>query len=301
LPHPTYEAYFQPRPVPLQRLSDPILDAHGVALTLKREDQVHPGMSGNKFWKLKYNVKAALDAGHTTLLTFGGAYSNHIHAVAMVGHALGLKTIGIIRGECHQALNPVLAAAHQHGMQLAYLDRSTYRQKHSDEVMAALTQTWGRFYCLPEGGSNALAIQGTREILLPVTPSFDVVCCACGTGGTLAGLIAALSPQQQALGVSVLKGGGFLQAQIARWLAEIGVESSRWSLALQYHWGGFAKHKPELLAFIDTFKQQHGIPLEPVYTGKMMYAVYDMIQQGYFPVGTRVLALHTGGVNLTQA
>jgi len=286
--------------VPIHRLSsDPTLETHGVQVLVKREDQVHPGMSGNKFWKLKYNVKTALQEAHKTLLTFGGAYSNHLHAVAMVGHALGLQTIGVVRGELHEPLNPVLAAACKHGMQLTYLDRTTYRHKDQADVVAALIKTWGRFYCLPEGGSNQLAVQGAREILACVEQPFDVVCCACGTGATLAGLIASLSPQQQAVGFSVLKGGDFLQEQVTMWLDKLACRHTHWSVALDYHWGGYAKHKPALLDFMAEFMQQHAIPLEPVYTGKMMYGLYDMIQRGCFPRGTTVLALHTGGIGLT--
>lgn len=264
---------------------------------IKRCDLVHPLISGNKWYKLKYNLLAARERGHDTLLSFGGAYSNHIYALAAAAKEYGFRSIGVIRGERHQPLNATLQFASDCGMQLHYINRADYREKHSELVAERLRQQFGRFYLIPEGGSNALAVQGCAEILQHDGTEFDVLACACGTGGTLAGLIAANQAQYRVIGIPVLKGADFLYQDIRQLVSSAGIsEPKNWQLQLGWHHGGYAKTSSELIEFIRRFEQQQQIALEPVYTGKLLYALYQLIQQQYFAPGTRVLAIHSGGL-----
>ena len=253
-------------------------------------------ISGNKWRKLNYNLKMAQQTGHNTLLTFGGAYSNHVFAVAAAANELGFKSIGIIRGEEHLPLNPTLQFAVDQGMQLAYIDREQYRNKTDPNFIHQLTAQFGKFFIIPEGGTNALAIIGAAEIMGGITKDYDVVVLAAGTGGTTAGIVAGMNGAGQVIGISVLK-GDFLNNDIANLLVQNGFGYLKnWQVNNDYHFGGYAKFTPDLIAFINEFKQTYGIQLDPVYTGKMMYGVIDMIKQGAFAKGTRVLAIHTGGL-----
>ncbi|MCW8831287.1 MAG: pyridoxal-phosphate dependent enzyme [Gammaproteobacteria bacterium] len=282
---------------PLQRLQSPLLETAGVNLSVKREDLVDYELGGNKWRKMKYNLEAATQQNHNTLLTFGGAYSNHIYATAAAGKRLGLRTIGIIRGEAHNPLNPTLQFARDCGMQLEYLDRTRYRNKTGPEFIESLRKKYGRFYLLPEGGSSTLALKGCAEIIEEIDENFDFICSACGTGGTLAGLISGLKAQHKAIGFAVLKGGGFLSGNIQNFLQQANAESSAsWQIKTDYHFGGYAKTKPELWTFIEQFKKDFDIPLDGVYTGKMFYGLFDLIKTGYFPKSSRIIAIHTGGL-----
>jgi len=285
------------RPTPIQEIHDAVLDKAGVRLLVKRLDLAHPVISGNKWYKLKYNLIVAREQGFDTLLSFGGAYSNHIHALAGAGAEYGFKTFGVIRGEEHDPLNPTLQFAADHGMQLHYLNRADYRRKNSAEIIERLKQQLGDFYLIPEGGSNALAVKGCAEIITEIDMPFDVIACACGTAGTLSGLVAGLQGESQALGLAVLKGAGFLNDEV-RSLLSVGSyqQYENWQINLEYHFGGYAKTKPELLEFLHRFEAQHGIPLEPIYTGKLMFGLYELISDGYFSRGQTVLALHSGGL-----
>lgn len=286
-----------PASAPLQQLSDPLLSQKQVSVYLKREDLLHPTISGNKWRKLKYNLLAARQQGKSCLLTFGGAYSNHIAAVAAAGQQYGFATIGFIRGEEHQPLNPTLSLAKAAGMQLFYLDRETYRRKSDPAYCQQLQQQYPDAYLLPEGGTNNLAVQGCTEIVTEIAMPYDVVCCAAGTGGTLAGIIAGLAGSRQVIGFPALKGGSFLEKEVRQLVvAYAGQDFANWHLETAYHFGGYAKVKPELLAFIRGFKARHQVQLEPVYTGKMMFGLFDLIRQDYFPPGTVLVAVHTGGL-----
>jgi 1-aminocyclopropane-1-carboxylate deaminase len=203
-------------PSPVSELHDDRLTAAGVRVLLKRDDLIHPEIPGNKWRKLKYNISSARELGFDTLLTFGGAYSNHIRATAAVGYYGGFNTIGVIRGEEHLPLNPALAYATARGMRLTYLDRTAYRAKTSDAVISALHREFGDFYLLPEGGSNSEAVLGCAELPAELAEPFDVLFCAVGTGGTLAGVAAGVGAHQLVLGVPVLKGGAFLEDEIVR-------------------------------------------------------------------------------------
>lgn len=266
-----------------------------VELYLKREDLIHPIVSGNKFRKLKYNLLEAKNNA-ASVLTFGGAFSNHIAATAEACKILGLKSIGLIRGEelgekLDQTLanNPTLRYAHNKGMQLNFVSRTDYRLKEKLPLINTLKEKYPNLVCLPEGGTNELAIEGCKEILNS-TDDFDVICTSAGTGGTFAGLIEASTPSQHCIGFSALK-GDFLEKDIRRWTSK-----PNWSLETQYHFGGYAKVNSELIEFINTFHATHKIPLDPIYTGKMLYGIFDKIQAGHFPKNTRILAIHTGGL-----
>jgi 1-aminocyclopropane-1-carboxylate deaminase len=240
-------------PSPLVELHDESLVSRGVRVFLKRDDLIHPDLPGNKWRKLKYNLQAAAASGQHTLLTFGGAYSNHIRAVAAAGRLFGYATIGVIRGEEHLPLNPALWYACEQGMRLTYLDRTTYRAKESPEVLDVLREQFGDFFLLPEGGSNAAAVRGAAELPAELTIPYDVICCACGTGATLAGVAAGLPPGKRAIGFSVLKGGEFLVDEVRRLQSDYGTVTTNWSIELDYHFGGFARRNSTLDRFIDEF------------------------------------------------
>jgi len=278
-------------PTPTVEITDPIVEKAGVRLLIKREDLNHPLISGNKWWKLKYNLAGAQTQNKKTLLTFGGAYSNHIYATAAAAAELGFKSIGIIRGEETLPLNSTLSFAKQQGMSLNYVSRELYRTKTSSQFMDALEQQFGGFYLIPEGGTNALAVKGATEFAQTLNMDFDNVCCPVGTGATLAGLINGL-PEKKVIGFSVLKGGEFLTEDIQALTSLNG----NWSVMTDYHFGGYAKTNSALEQFIRTFQAKHAIPLDQVYTGKMMAGIYDLIQKGHFVRGNTILAIHTGGL-----
>ena len=264
-----------------------------VELFIKREDKIHPQISGNKYRKLKYNLIEAETLGFKTLLTFGGAYSNHIAAVASVGATFGFKTIGIIRGEELEEkinYNLTLRFAKSCGMQFKFVTRSDYRKKASDGFIENLKKEFGTFYLIPEGGTNTFAIKGCEEILTDADKNFNYVCCAVGTGGTISGLIKSSKPNQKILGFPALK-GEFLTKDISKF-----VENTNWKLITDFHFGGYAKINSELVTFINQFKKEYQIPLDPVYTGKMMYGILELIKQNKFPKGSKILAIHTGGL-----
>lgn len=254
-------------------------------------------MGGNKWRKLKYNLEQASILNKNTLLTFGGAWSNHIAATAAAGKRFGFNTIGLIRGESHDILNPTLQFAHDCGMRLEYVDRVTYRNKTSTVFTEELHQRYGEFYLLPEGGSNHLALKGCAEIVTDIDTAFDVITVACGTGATLAGIVTALNPDQHAIGFAVLKGADFLNKDVGNMLIDSGNPSAHnWHIECGYHFAGYAKASPELFAFIRQFNADFGIELDAVYTGKMFFGLFDLISKGAFDRGTRIIAVHTGGV-----
>ena len=276
-----------------QEVHLPILDQKKVSLVLKREDCIHPLISGNKYRKLKYNLKEAKTQGFDTLLTFGGAFSNHIAATAYAGKIHGLKTIGIIRGEelaQKWQENSTLKLAESHGMQFKFVSREAYREKDTPQFIDDLKEEFGAFYLLPEGGTNPLAIKGCEEILTTSDANFNIVCCAVGTGGTIAGISNGAFTSQKVLGFPALK-GDFLQEDICKFALR-----ENWKLVTDYHFGGYAKVTEELVSFINDFKLNTQIPLDPIYTGKMIYGILDLIQKGYFPPKTKILAIHSGGL-----
>ncbi|MDC9722903.1 MAG: pyridoxal-phosphate dependent enzyme [Urechidicola sp.] len=287
----------------LQKVSFSGINRKDIQLFIKREDLIHPEISGNKFRKLKYNLKQAQLENKNTLLTFGGAFSNHISATAFAGKLHGFKTIGVIRGDelgddLEKTLqsNPTLRFAHECGMQFKFVSRTDYRKKASQEFIEQLKDVpiaigMDDFYLVPEGGTNDLAIKGCEEILSEETENFDTICLAVGTGGTISGIINSAKPHQQVLGFPALK-GDFLNDEINKYVHQ----TENWKLISEYHFGGYAKTSNELITFINQFKKETSIPLDPVYTGKLLFGLVDLINRDYFDEGAKILAIHTGGL-----
>lgn len=269
------------------------LDHKSVTLFVRREDLIHPFISGNKFRKLKYNLIQAQLEGKSKLITFGGAFSNHIAAAAYAGKKYGFETIGVIRGEeLHSKIaeNPTLSFAQQCGMKFLFVTREEYQNKTSQDFLSKYKLYFKDSYCLPEGGTNELAVQGCEEILTPQDSDFDYICCAVGTGGTISGLINSAFSNQNILGFPALK-GDFLADEISKM-----TQRKNWQLITDYHFGGYGKTTIDLIEFINLFYKNNSIPLDPIYTGKMMFGVFDLIDKGFFPVDSKILVIHTGGL-----
>lgn len=281
----------------IQKIKSQIFEQSGVQMLIKREDQNHPFVSGNKWWKLKYNLEEVLKARQTTLLTFGGAYSNHIFATAAAAHELGLKSIGIIRGEETLPLNPTLSFAKARGMQLYYISRETYRNKTEASLIEELHTQFGDFYLIPEGGTNELAVKGCGEFArqLNAEIDFDYLCLPVGTGGTIAGMIEGLDKSKRVIGFPSLKGATFLEGEIRKYTSK-----KNWQLVYDYHFGGYAKSTDELNEFMNEFEKQFNIPLDPIYTAKMMFGIMDLINRNFFEQGSTILVFHTGGLQGRQ-
>lgn len=274
-----------------------LLENTGLTLCIKREDLIHPFISGNKYRKLKYNLLQAKQEKQTTLLTFGGAYSNHIAAVASAGKEYGFKTIGIIRGEeleVKVSENPTLQLAQDFGMELEFISREAYREKETPQFLEKLRTKWGSFYLLPEGGTNELAVKGCQEILTEEDAVFDFIGCAVGTGGTISGIINSTKQHQKVLGFPALR-GDFLNEEIRKFAT-----NNRWELINGYDFGGYGKVTPALIDFINKQFLQSKVPFDPIYTGKMLFGVIDLIQKNYFPQGSKILLIHTGGIQGIQ-
>lgn len=276
-----------------QQVQLPILSQKRISLHVKREDLIHPLISGNKYRKLKYNLIAAKEQGIDTLVTFGGAFSNHIAATAYAGKLNGFSTIGVIRGDelsNKWQENPTLRLAHEQGMQFYFVSRDGYREKSHPTFIKKLKDQFGPFYMLPEGGTNSLAVKGCEEILTREDTDFGVVCSSVGTGGTLAGIINASHQKQKVLGFPALK-GDYLKEDIRNF-----ANKGNWDLITEYHFGGYAKLTEELVRFINDFKRETQIPLDPIYTGKMFFGILNMVKNNVFAPNTKLLAIHTGGL-----
>lgn len=283
---------------PLTQVFTPLLDAHQVELWIKRDDLIHPIISGNKWRKLKYILNHALMLDSHTIVSMGGVFSNHLHALAFAGKQLKLKTKAFVRGERPKKLNPTLEDILSWGMVLTFISRSEYRALRHYKAHDALESHQDGEYWLPEGGATVLALQGVAEILAEINPMNNVVCVPCGTATTLAGLVRVAPSQTQLLGFSALKGADFLVEDVKQLLelCEKSTNQQNWSIQLDYHFGGFAKKNDTLQRFVTNFSAQHHIQIEPVYTGKMFYGLFDLLQQGYFKAGQKIIAIHTGGL-----
>ncbi|MGB1041260.1 MAG: 1-aminocyclopropane-1-carboxylate deaminase/D-cysteine desulfhydrase [Flavobacteriales bacterium] len=288
--------------VPIQSIDNVDYEKKEIKLFVQREDLNHPVIQGNKLRKLHYNILNAKQKGNKTILTFGGAYSNHILAVAQAGKEFGFKTIGIIRGEEILPLNSTLSQCKQLGMQIQYMNRTVYKLKHTQDVVDSLRNTYGAFYLIPEGGSNYYAVNGCMEIIKNFN-EYDYICCPVGTGGTIAGITIANQNKCNIIGFPALKGGEFLIKDISdlinlvvndRDLTQDLMKSV--NLITKYHFGGYAKINEELINFVREFNENHHIKWDLIYNGKMAFAINKMIQEDYFPIGSRILMIHTGGL-----
>jgi 1-aminocyclopropane-1-carboxylate deaminase len=286
------------RPSPLSRIDDKEFAQHHVELWMKRDDLLHPVVSGNKWRKLKYPINQALNLGANEIISMGGQYSNHLHALAYAGKLLGVKTTALVRGEPPEKLTPTLSDMQDWGMKLQFVSRSDYRKLRDFKAPDSLPDINPNQYWIPEGGATELALQGVAEIVSEISLDFDCLAVACGTATTLAGLIANTPATRQILGVAALKHAEFLNQDVQTILDKINHRHAcrNWQIAQNYHFGGFAKTTPALLAFMREFTAKHGIPLDQVYTGKLMYAIFDLLRQGFFQPGQRLIVVHTGGL-----
>lgn len=281
------------KPSILTKIDEPLCAHKAIELWMKRDDLLHPVISGNKWRKLKFILDHALYSGADTIISMGGMYSNHLHALAFAGKALGLKTIAYIRGEAPAVLTPTLIDLKAWGMELRFISRTDYRQLRHYKGYLDLPGIKPQQYWLPEGGAQVLALSGVAELVKEIEVAYDWLCVPCGTGTTLAGLIAATDDKVSVLGFAALKNASFLNADVSSLLKQ---NKSNWQINLDYHFGGFASTTPELLNFMSDFQAKTTIQLEPIYTGKMMYALYDLIRKGHFSAGQRIIAVHTGGL-----
>lgn len=277
--------------IPLNALKNSLTDKCGVSLYVLRLDALDYYAGGNKFFKLKYNLEEARRQGHKKLLTFGGAWSNHLAAVAVVA-GQQLEVIAVVRGEEPKEYSDTLRFCKEKGVRLHFVSREEYRRKNEPGFIEELRKKFGNFYLLPEGGSNELAAKGCREILEHINIDFDYACCPVGSGGTIAGIASGLKPHQKALGFTAVKGGEYLSSIIHT----LAPEASNFKLATDYHFGGFAKVTLELRAFKKQFETENGFELDYIYTSKMFYGIFDLLQKGFFTPGSKIVAIHTGGL-----
>ena len=273
-----------------QEISFPFLKEKKIRLFIKRIDQIHKYVSGNKWYKLKYNFTEAKKRGFKSILTFGGAFSNHIAATAYLAKKKGFICIGIIRGEEQLPLNPTLAYAVEQGMRIHYVSRSDYRLKDTVNFLNKIKSYFGAFYLIPEGGTNKLAIKGASDIL-DLNDAQDYICCAVGTGGTMAGIINSSNKRQKVIGFPAIKGSAKLEQDMLSW-----ANKKNYKFINDYSFGGYAKLTDTLVDFVNNFYKTQGIPLDVVYTGKMMLGVIDLVAKDYFPEESNILAIHTGGL-----
>jgi 1-aminocyclopropane-1-carboxylate deaminase len=272
-----------------------------ISIDIKREDKIHPKISGNKFRKLKYNIKQAIKEDYKCILTYGGAFSNHIAATAAATNLKDIRSIGIIRGEEIESKlaqspdhNPTLAFAKSQGMEFHFISREDYKNKDEISEIEKLKQKYGEFYRIPEGGTNELAVKGCEEILNENDKAYDVITCCVGTGGTLAGIINSSKPHQEVIGFSSLKGHN--HNEINQF-----IKQDNFKIIEDIEFGGYAKSNRKLIEFINSFYRCTSIKLDPIYTGKMMFKLFEMINNNSIANNTKILAIHSGGLQGIQA
>ena len=274
-------------------ISHRTLQDRGITLGILRLDLVHPVVSGNKWFKLKENIHTALSQGYDTVLTFGGAWSNHLVATAAAAQAAGLKAIGMVRGlHADAATSATLQECRDLGMQLQPLSREDYNRKEDAVFLDSLYTQYGRSYIIPEGDNNAAGIQGSGAIAAYIPLDATLVALAIGTGTTFCGIRQRLAPQCSMLGFPVMKGGDYLLQELSARIPQAG----NWQLDSRYHFGGFARHQPGLIDFMNDFYEKYRIPLDFVYTAKMMGGLLDRILNGALPEHRHIIAIHTGGL-----
>ncbi|WP_424962496.1 1-aminocyclopropane-1-carboxylate deaminase/D-cysteine desulfhydrase [Ekhidna sp.] len=281
-------------PTPTQRISHPLLSEKQIQLFVKRDDLIHGEIMGNKWRKLRYNLEEMKRNSIDSLITMGGAFSNHIAATAAAAKEHNLKAIGIIRGEeLNEVSNPTLQFAHAKGMELHFVDRAKFRNLRDNA--GQIEKFYPNHFFLPEGGTNELAVKGCEEIIPEISIPFDVIVTPIGTGGTFAGLTKSALKKQQIMGISSLK-GDFIFNEISELLKELNIRNKNYSIINDYHFGGYGKVNGELIDFINWFKENFNIPLDPIYTGKSFFGVWDMIKTDKFEKNLKIVLLHTGGL-----
>lgn len=281
--------------ITLQKVVLPGLSDRGIDLHVLRLDVIHPQISGNKWFKLKYNLEHALNNNFKTIITFGGAYSNHIVACAAACNYYQLNAVGIIRGDRVVPLNHSLMFAEQCGMQLNFVSRKDYKLKREEEFINSIKEQYPDAYIIPEGGANKLAVIGCAEIYEYIPDDTELITLACGTASTMAGIVSAAKSYQKVMGFSVLKGGEFLRQNLCEFLNETELVDQNFSINTEYHFGGYAKFNQQLIDFINYFYGHTNIPLDFVYTGKMMYGLLDLINKDEIKQ-KKIVAIHTGGL-----
>ncbi|MBK5283900.1 MAG: 1-aminocyclopropane-1-carboxylate deaminase/D-cysteine desulfhydrase [Bacteroidia bacterium] len=279
--------------IPVVEVRDELFEQKGIKLFVKRDDLIHPFLSGNKWRKLRYNIEEMMRQKKNVILTFGGAYSNHILATAAAGKEFGFSTIGIIRGEEPEEKNHVLRQAIALGMKLHFISRAQYRMKHTEAFLINLKEGFEDFYLVPEGGANESGVRGCAEIISELKMDYTHICCCCGTGTTLAGIARSMPSGKKAIGICVHKGGASVLENLIQWTSG----NDNFEVINDYHFGGYAKSNDELKRYSERFSAETGIPVEPVYTAKMFYGIYDLAKRNYFGRGSVLIALHTGGIH----
>ncbi|GGW96978.1 1-aminocyclopropane-1-carboxylate deaminase/D-cysteine desulfhydrase [Alteromonas halophila] len=279
-------------PSPVQSLTPDWPGAQAVHISIKRDDLIHPVISGNKWRKLSPTL-LSLSSPPSRLISFGGGFSNHLHALGYASHRLQLPFTAFVRGDYRQHPTPMLRDLHHWGTDVRYLTKADYRRRHDPAFVSSLHGDAPQALVIPEGGSQQSALAGIQHSLKEQPLVFDTVICPVASGATLAGLVSALEGHQQAMGIAVLKGQQYLESLVSNLLDR---PYANWHIEHAYHHGGYARNTDELIAFCDAFETQTSVPAEPVYSGKMLFAVRHMISKGMFPEGHRVLLIHTGGL-----
>jgi len=291
-------------PITYQSINHRLCAEHDISLDVKRLDQLHPLVNGNKWFKLKYNLERTLASDHRTLVTFGGAWSNHIHATAAAGALSGVRTIGIIRGEEPKKLSTTLQFAKEQGMELHFVSRLDYEERNTEEFKAWLHDRYGSFHLVPEGGSNYYGVNGCMEILSDSDmQNYTHIACACGTGATLAGMLISAKSNLSFIGFSALKGGDFLHDEVVKHIEYFLMDRTlaeeyraQFTIETDYHFGGYGKWNDQLVSFIQHIEHEHQLPLDQVYTGKALFGLLQRIEKGLLPADSKILFIHSGGL-----
>ena len=281
-------------PSPLVELKGQLLEEKKINVFVKRDDLIHHIVSGNKWRKLKYNLEQADLQGKKQILTFGGAFSNHLIATATIGQLLGYKTIGVIRGEEPAELSDTLIDCKKMGMKLLFVSRNEYKNKDDPDFIDSLASDFGNYYLIPEGGSNDLGSFGCKDIVEEIEIEFDFICCAAGTGTTAAGVLNALT-KENLLVVPALKGGDFLKEEVLAF-ENNKLKEDQLHFFSNYHFGGYAKVSQDLIDFSNTFYLNYQIKLDLVYTSKLFYGIFELISRDYFKKDSKIVLLHSGGL-----
>lgn len=280
-------------PSPIEALNLTLFKNKGLNIFIKRDDLIHDEISGNKWRKLKYNLEHVINSKHEGILTFGGAHSNHLSSAAFLGKVNQLKTIAIVRGDAHVPKSETLLFCEANQMQLLFESRANYRKRNDISYLKTWQEKYPNYFIIPEGGANEFGVKGCEEIVTEITGDFDYISVDCGTGATLAGMVRQLKSHQKAIGVQVLKGRDFISEEVLNYSPGFEDKFEVWP---DYHFGGYAKYQDELLDFMRWFFEETGIKLDPVYTGKQFYAVFDKIKKDHFPKGSKIVLTHTGGL-----